>query len=992
MPERSVDIRLSVVNGKQAREELLNLGIAGEEAFNKVGISAERAARQSTAKFTNLSAQIQDVIVSIQGGQPLLRVFIQQGSQIASIYGAAGGAIGIAVAAIGGLAAILLSASGSAKTAAEEAKNLDNVLGELDNTIAGHIGTIDEAIVRYRELTDVQRDLEKLDLARTQRDLTTAFAAQQQTLTNTIENFHRLLGLAETFGGGTGGIARPGIVQTFEDISKTLDVTSTQSMQQFVVRMRQLITEANQASPELLTLDSALAGIGKALEGIAKRESEAKDRLRLLGDGVAAAALTTKEFGNILKENAQLLDETAKASQKAGASIDHEAASRAKTLDDLATELDQNQRLLVAKREGVDAVRDLEAALAGEAAARKLGAGASADQIALASREAAENARLKQSITDVDTARRQAGQHIASIIRDNQQFLDQNTKAIQRANQQAADQAAKELQRPFEHAAEGIQDTFTDTFEKIYSGGISSFSDLASAVKQIFVKMAAELTSLLVFNPSLVFGGAGGTGGTGQAASTIAGTSGGPSLAQQLGGGFGGFGSLFAGGNGLGPGQSVTPITRGGQVAGPTVSGSGFTGQGALQGGLIGAGVGAVGSSVAGAGQNAQLGATIGGAAGGAIGSIYGPVGTLVGSAIGSLIGGFAGSLFGGDNKSTGALRFQTGGGAGAVDRGIFGTLVSSGENSFRKPLVDLINTFDSQVVQLITSREKDQITAALKAIPKFDERFPEDDPSKGFEAILRARATAILRTLGLKPGRILAGASGVEDIAARATEAINVQKTIADLVHPQGAAATFIAQLDSIKTQFSDLTAAAKEYGIATTGLAKAQKDALEAAKQAASEELNASVLGTQAPFTALSDPLRAFQTQIGFGVLSPAAQFKALQTDFDRIAREAQGGSLTAIGQLPGAGQALLSQAGTFGASPAIAKVTTQISSVLDTVLGNIDTAQRAASQGLESAIQRASTAQIDTLRELIDQGRQQVAELKKLSQAILRAPRTA
>ena len=120
MPERSVEIRLEVVNGAQAREQILRLG-DGEEALRRVGrgaqtasagldqvgTSAERAARQASSRMVNLSAQIQDIAVSLQGGQGLLRVFIQQGSQIASIWGAAGGQIGIAVAVIGTLVSVL---------------------------------------------------------------------------------------------------------------------------------------------------------------------------------------------------------------------------------------------------------------------------------------------------------------------------------------------------------------------------------------------------------------------------------------------------------------------------------------------------------------------------------------------------------------------------------------------------------------------------------------------------------------------------------------------------------------------------------------------------------------------------------------------------------------------------------------------------------------------------------------------------------------------
>ena len=150
--------------------------------------------------------------------------------------------------------------------------------------------------------------------------------------------------------------------------------------------------------------------------------------------------------------------------------------------------------------------------------------------------------------------------------------------------------------------------------------------------------------------------------------------------------------------------------------------------------------------------------------------------------------------------------------------------------------------------------------------------------------------------------------------------------------------------------------------------------------------------MLGLSSPFEALADPLRAFKVQIGFAQQSPAGQFKTLQADFNRLAKEAQGGSLAAIGQLQGAGQALLSAAGTYGASPEIARVSTQITSVLDSVLGNLEAAQRTASAGLEGAIARASRAQIDTMTELVSEQRKAVAELKSLNRALTKLPRAA
>lgn len=82
-------------------------------------------------------------------------------------------------------------------------------------------------------------------------------------------------------------------------------------------------------------------------------------------------------------------------------------------------------------------------------------------------------------------------------------------------------QQSEVLAEPFKNAIESIQGTFSDTFEQIFSGGIDSFSDLASAAKRIFFRLAAELATLQFFGPqgiAGVIGGAGGIGGFGGSA------------------------------------------------------------------------------------------------------------------------------------------------------------------------------------------------------------------------------------------------------------------------------------------------------------------------------------------------------------------------------------------------------------------------------------------------------------------------------------------
>ncbi len=76
-------------------------------------------------------------------------------------------------------------------------------------------------------------------------------------------------------------------------------------------------------------------------------------------------------------------------------------------------------------------------------------------------------------------------------------------KAIER-QQVALDRIRQQdelLLEPFKNAIRGMQTAFSDFFEQAFSGGIKKFGDLADAIKQMFIKLAAQLAALLVFRP-----------------------------------------------------------------------------------------------------------------------------------------------------------------------------------------------------------------------------------------------------------------------------------------------------------------------------------------------------------------------------------------------------------------------------------------------------------------------------------------------------------
>ncbi|MBH3440548.1 phage tail length tape measure family protein [Pseudomonas luteola] len=81
--------------------EARNALTGANDALNKTGISA----KQTAAALRGVPAQFSDIVVSLQGGQAPLTVFLQQGSQLRDMFGSSGAA----AKALGGYVAGLIS-------------------------------------------------------------------------------------------------------------------------------------------------------------------------------------------------------------------------------------------------------------------------------------------------------------------------------------------------------------------------------------------------------------------------------------------------------------------------------------------------------------------------------------------------------------------------------------------------------------------------------------------------------------------------------------------------------------------------------------------------------------------------------------------------------------------------------------------------------------------------------------------------------------------
>lgn len=99
--------------------------------------------------------------------------------------------------------------------------------------------------------------------------------------------------------------------------------------------------------------------------------------------------------------------------------------------------------------------------------------------------------------------------------------LDEQVKKeseLQAERKRQIEENQRLMTEPFKNAISSIQSSFSEMFEGIFSGGVNSFGDLAKSIKKIFIRLAAEIATLLIFRPVVgnLLGGLGLGGMSGQ--------------------------------------------------------------------------------------------------------------------------------------------------------------------------------------------------------------------------------------------------------------------------------------------------------------------------------------------------------------------------------------------------------------------------------------------------------------------------------------------
>ena len=455
-------------------------------------------------------------------------------------------------------------------------------------------------------------------------------------------------------------------------------------------------------------------------------------------------------------------------------------------------------------------------------------------------------------------AKRSLGEDLTAEERRLVDLIKQNSREIDQRNE-----FAEEIKGIWEGVGASIQNTFSDAYEQIFSGGIDNFEDLASSIKDIMIKAAADIAA--AYTAEALFKGLGGAAaalGAGGAAAGETGTGGGgiqsagftsiygqTALTPPASGG-GMFGSGVSGQAALGYGAGGA---LGGSMLGPAVFGKS---PGATTGGAIGGGIGAIGGAIAGQilipipGVGAAIGATVGGIGGG-----------LLGSGLGSLFGGGGG----------GPSRARIGGGAlGGTGTGLAGQFGAG---------------IDQQLQQALTTSQEAIVNAALRMSEAVTVEF---NKKKGLsegdkQRIAAARLGPAAAALGITNiGAVTAGTA--EQQMGQFQEALTVKQAIEDL---RASLAPFAAQWEDLNEQFAEITATAHKYGLSLDGVAEAQQLASAELARAQRQQMIAVAASVGA-----WDPLTVALHQLDVQMQEAAAQADLLGISTANLTENASAG----------------------------------------------------------------------------------------------------
>jgi len=579
------------------------------------------------------------------------------------------------------------------------------------------------------------------------------------------------------------------------------------------------------------------------------------------------------------------------------------------------------------------------------------------------------------------------------------QFIaNQHEKASEKLHAQLEAQAEREaeiLQQPIKNALDGMQGSVTDFWVSLFNGGINTFKDLGNALKQIFIRMFAELATLKLFQPMV--GGMLSAMGGGAMASTL-GMSGGGGIMGGLGGMLGSLGTS------LGFGTGATSVTGlGGELLG-TIPGK----VGSMTGASLGSFLGAAGMGAMGGGMLANLlglnktGGSVGGGIGAAAGMFLGgPVGALIGGGLGSIAGGFFG---GGKSNGTQAIGVEGTGQLSAwgfTGKKLDPALRSAADNigqQLQQSVAAITEAVGGQLAGKLAveigSRDASKVTLGSQSI-----RTRQGDSNAALQAALGLAVNnisggdndlvSLLQSTFASTGDLNQALAAVqaqkqaqqqaaEAQAQLTAEADAFRKSLVDTLSP----------LDTVTSHFDEMRQTAERLGVGLSEVNNMHLRALQELQTQTQGQLTGLVDRARSMYSI--DQLSGYRDSLStssFSPLSAQDRLRESRRQLDDLFSRAQGGDLDAARQFSGLAQQTLTLGREVGASGSqfqdlFRSVNMQLNQVIST---QQDQFNAAFGPALEFAIKETSA---DQILELKKQTTELVAELQSIRRELQKA----
>ena len=744
MADRSVRIRLQVVDGDKVRKELELTGKEGEAALRKIAVAGKEPSAGLKALGT-ASDELHGKMGQLAGQSGAL-------GNVLSAFGPVG------VTAAAGFALITGAATKALTAFAEAEKSQLRLAGVLKAT-GGAAGLTAQQITAFNDALERQTFFTKENLNQASAALATFKSVSGDTFTTAIS---LAADLAEVFGGDVSGAATK-LGKALEDPIEGITALTRVGVKFDAAQKEQiktLVESGKLLEAQSVILKAVEGRVGDAAKAVAGGLAGAWDNLgdsvgdafEAFGEWLNSEGAFTNFINNIAGGIDRLSDKLLELAGNLQALKDADLISQiADKTGQIRERENQNKEFtnpngfgLRANNEQIAQIRKEQAVLQAELDrrvadfkavqdARKTSVSGAANdndpetpsgRTKLAAARKADNDELGEYISSlekqnqllqVDSLTRKEieavskAQNIAQregikLTGEQEMRIKAAVAAQEKWNteQENAKQRAKEMEEanklamaPLVRGIENVQDALADMLVE----GKFSFESLGSIAKRV----AAEAAAAWIIRPliSPIFAGIGGGGG---AAGGAAGAGGGGFLGSispsQI---FSAAGALGGGGANLGmlANNAVFGLTGNYQAASTAFNlGSKFT-PGA---GLAGLGGGLLSSAIFGGGTGNTIGSTVGGLAGTFFG---GPLGALAGS----FIGGGIGSLFGGGKPSSqlqgGVVDLST----GAIDRyGLSGKKFSQ-ENEDR---VTALANAASSIAKIVGAKVEEKLAISV--------------------------------------------------------------------------------------------------------------------------------------------------------------------------------------------------------------------------------------------------------------------------------------